>query len=168
MPMQRGVLRRPEVSGSPEGGSGSTRTGVRTQMSRPLRSLTFCAGALLWTTGVVWLVLHFGFAQRSPFGPLPNPWEPTVMRVHGLLAVAGVFLLGWITAGHMSERWRSRPRRISGLVLAASGAILIVSGYALYYTTGSPHELAALAHEVLGAAALIVALTHWWRRRTAR
>jgi hypothetical protein len=166
--MPRAVLRRPEATGSAEGGSYSTRSGLRKQMSASLRMLTFSAGALLWISGVAWLVLHYGFAQRTAFGPLPNPWEPTVMRVHGLLAVAGVFLLGWITAGHMSERWRSRPRRISGLLLAASGAILIMSGYALYYTTGSPHEVAALAHEVLGAAALIVALAHWWRRRTVR
>jgi hypothetical protein len=116
----------------------------------------------------VWLVLHYGFAQRSAFGTLPNPSEPAVMRMHGLLAVGGVFILGWITAGHVSERWRSRPRRFSGLLLAASGAVLILSGYALYYTTGSPHEAAALAHEILGVGALIVALAHWWRGRTAR
>jgi len=137
-------------------------------MSPVLRTLVYGAAALLWTSGVVWLVLHYGFAQHTAFGPLPNPWEPALMRVHGLLAVAAVFLLGWITAGHVSERWQSRPRRISGLLLAAIGLVLIVSGYALYYTTGSPHEAAALAHEILGVAALIAAFAHWWRGRTAR
>jgi hypothetical protein len=136
-------------------------------MSPLLRALIFSAGALLWISGVVWLVLHHGFAQHTAFGPLPNPWEPVVMRVHGLLAVGGVFLLGWITAGHVSGRWRSRPRRISGLLLAASGVVLVLSGYALYYTTASPHEATALAHEVLGVAALVIALAHWWRRRAA-
>jgi len=91
-----------------------------------------------------------------------------VMRVHGLLAVGGVFLLGWIVAGHVTERWRSRPRRLSGLLLTASAAVLVFSGYALYYTTGSPHEVAAFAHEALGVAALFAGLAHWWRRRTSR
>jgi hypothetical protein len=137
-------------------------------MSRALRGVIFAASALLWLSGVTWLVLHYGFASRTAFGPLPNPFEPVVMRVHGLLAVCGVFLLGWITAAHVPARWLSGRNRISGLVLAASAVVLVVSGYALYYVTGTPHELAAIIHEGLGALAVLAALAHWWRRRTAR
>jgi hypothetical protein len=165
--MPRAILRRPEVTGSAEGGYASGSS-VRVPMSPRLRRLVFSVGALLWLSGALWLVLHYGSAERTAFGPMPNPWEPVVMRVHGMLAVGGVFLLGWITAGHVSERWRSRPRRLSGLLLIASAAVLVLSGYALYYTTGSPHEAAGLAHEILGVAALIVALAHWERRRARR
>lgn len=164
--MPRAVLHRPELTGSARGGSYTPTAGLRTPVSPKLRAFILGVSALLWLSGIVWLVLHYGFAQHTAFGPLPNPWEPGVMRVHGLLAVGGVFLLGWITAGHVSERWRNRARRSSGLLLATSAAVLISSGYALYYTTGSPHEVAALAHEALGVAVLIVALAHWWRRRT--
>jgi len=166
--MPRAMLHRSEVTGSAGVGAYTPAAGLRTPVSNSLRALIFSAGALLWLSGVVWLALHYGFAQRSAFGPLPNPWEPGVMRVHGLLAVAGVFLLGWITAGHVTERWRNRARRFSGLVLTTSAAVLILSGYALYYTTGSPHEVTAFAHEALGVAVLIAALAHWWRRRAAR
>lgn len=137
-------------------------------MSRPLRVTIYALCALLWGSGVVWLVLHFGFAQQGPFGVLPNPWEPALVRVHGLLAVGAVFLLGWIGGGHILARWSSARNRLSGIVLAGSGALLVASGYALYYSTGVLHDLAAATHEWLGVAAVTVALAHWWRVRVTR
>lgn len=87
------------------------------------------------------------------------------MRVHGVLAVGGVFLLGWIVGGHTIERWGSARNRFSGLALTGSAALLLASGYALYYTTGTLHEVASRAHEWLGVASLLAALAHWWRNR---
>jgi hypothetical protein len=164
--MPRAVLRRSVVEGSSDGPvQVALRSGARTQMAAGLRVAVFAAGALLWLSGVLWLVLHYAFPQAGPFGPLPNPWAAAVMRVHGMLAVGGVFLLGWITAAHVTGRWRSARNRLSGLTLAASATVLIVSGYTLYYSTGSPHDAAALVHEGLGVAALLVALVHWLRPR---
>ena len=134
-------------------------------MPAVLRAAIFAAGALLWLSGVLWLVLHYAFEQRTQFGLLPNSAEPFVMRVHGVLAVCGVFLLGWIGAAHAIERFASARGRLSGLVLSAAAAVLVVSGYALYYTVGTAHDGAAVVHEILGAVSLLVALAHWWRRR---
>lgn len=164
-------LMRPEVNGPEEGarlGRLVPRNGGAVQMSPALRLTVFAVCALLWLSGVLWLVLHFAFEPQTQFGPLPNPWEPAVMRLHGLLAVAGVFLLGWMAAGHVLMRWSSARNRISGLALAGCAALLIASGYALYYTTGTLHELASRTHEWLGTAALLTALAHWWRRRAPR
>jgi hypothetical protein len=135
-------------------------------MSPALRAAILTLSALLWLSGVAWLVLHFAFAQQTQFGPLPNPWEAVLMRLHGVLAVGGVFLLGWIVGGHTIERWGSARKRLSGLLLVASAALLLASGYALYYTTGAPHEVASRAHEWLGAGSLVAALAHWWRLRS--
>lgn len=167
--MPRAVLRRPIVEGSSDGlAEATSRSGARPQMAAGLRAAVFVAGALLWLSGVLWLALHYAFPQAGPFGPLPNPWEAAVMRVHGVLAVGGVFLLGWITAAHMTARWQSARKRLSGLTVAACASVLILSGYALYYSTGSPHEAAALVHEGLGVVALLAALLHWRRRHPPR
>jgi hypothetical protein len=167
--MARAALHRQMVEGSADGPTQlASRGGARAQMAGALRTAVFAAAALLWLSGVLWLVLHYALAQAGPFGALPNPWEAVVMRVHGVLAVGGVFVLGWITAGHVAERWPGARKRRSGLTLGASAAVLVLSGYALYYTTGSPHEASALVHEVLGVCALFVALAHWWRRRVPR
>jgi len=165
--VQHFAVSRPEKA--PEAGPGGTRltprNGARVPMSPALRAAILTLGALLWLSGAVWLVLHFAFAQQTQFGPLPNPWEAVVIRVHGVLAVGGVFLLGWIVGGHTIERWGSARNRLSGLALMGSAALLVSSGYALYYTTGTLHEVASRTHEWLGAASLLVALAHWWRNR---
>jgi hypothetical protein len=166
-------VRRPQLPAGPTSADSARiarlapRSGT-VRMSPPLRLAVYAAGAALWASGLLWLVLHFGFSARGEFGPLPNPWEPMVMRVHGLLAVVAVFLLGWIGANHVQARWSSARNRLSGLVLGASGVLLIVSGYALYYATGALHDAAGLIHEWLGVAALAVALAHWWRRHSPR
>jgi hypothetical protein len=137
-------------------------------MSPGLRRAILAVCALLWLSGCLWLVLHIGFPQAGEFGALPNPWEPAVLRVHGAIAVVGVFLLGWVAAGHLPARWSAAYNRGSGLLLGASALLLVVSGYALYYSTGALHVSAARIHELLGVASLAAALAHWWRSAAAR
>jgi hypothetical protein len=137
-------------------------------MSTALRRAILTVCLLLWVSGCLWLVTHFGFPGRTDFGPGPNPWEPTIMQVHGWVAVGGVFLLGWISAEHIGEQWRMARNRNSGLSLASLAAALVLSGYALYYTTDRLHDFAATAHEVLGGAAILIALTHWRRNGRVR
>lgn len=156
-------LMRPEMNAAAQGARTAT-----VQMSRPVRRTILGVCVLLWASGVLWLALHVGFEQKTPFGPLPNPWEPVLMRLHGVLAVAGVFLLGWVAAGHVLTRWASARNRISGVVLGACAVILVASGYALYYATGSLHAGASLVHSWLGTVSLLAALAHWWRIRTTR
>jgi hypothetical protein len=167
--MSRLVSRR-EVRAR-ELGEGLTRSPngpwARVRMSSPLRAALFASCALLWLSGAAWLVVHLALEQPTPFGPLPNPWEPVLLKVHGLFAVAGVFLLGWVTADHLSERRSGRRNYRSGLVLAGTAALLVLSGYALYYTTGAVHEVAARTHELLGVGSLLAAFAHWWRIRPA-
>jgi hypothetical protein len=79
-----------------------------------------------------------------------------------------VFLLGWIAAEHISDHWNRERNRVSGYSLASLAAVLVISGYALYYTTDRLHDIAAAAHEVLGAAAIVFALTHWRRNGRPR
>ena len=130
-------------------------------MSTPLRRLIYTICTLLWLSGCAWLVIHFFFPVATEFGPAPNPVEPWLLRVHGWVAVGGVFLFGWITSEHISDRWRKPQNRVSGLSLTAFVSILTISGYALYYTTDHLHDGVAVVHEVLGALGVVFGLMHW-------
>ena len=170
--MSHPVTARREVSARASGaglahapGEEGARTRPPIRMPSVLRAALFTSAALLWLSGALWVVLHFGFQQPTPFGPLPKPFEPVLLRAHGVLAVAGVFLLGWVTAAHLSERRNVGRNYHSGLVLAGTAALLVLSGYALYYTTGPLNEVAARMHEYLGVASVLAALAHWWRIR---
>jgi len=123
---------------------------------------------LLWLTGCYWLILHFFFARPSDFGPVQHPWSPLILRNHGWIAVAGGFLLGWVSAGHVNERWSQGVKRVSGISMATLAAVLVLTGYALYYTTDRIHDAAGFVHEILGGAAIVFALVHWRRYRIAR
>jgi hypothetical protein len=138
------------------------------RMSAGLRATLMVTFGALWLSGGGWLILHYFFSQPSDFGPAQNAWAPTVLRIHGWIAVAAVFLLGWITARHVGDRWPHMIKRVSGLAVAGAAAILAVTGYALYYTTDRVHEAAGVTHEALGAAAVFFALIHWRRYRPAR
>ena len=127
--------------------------------------LTFGA---LWVSGCYWLILQYFFSQPSDFGAVQHPWAPLVLKVHGWMAVGGMFLLGWVTAGHVTDRWSQSPRRASGLAMASVAILLALTGYALYYTTDRLHDLAGVAHEIVGGGAILLALTHWRRRRPVR
>jgi len=139
------------------------------RMSAVLRSVIYLTFGALWMSGGLWLVLHWFWAQQTDFGPAEHPWAPGILRWHGWIAVVAVFLLGWITAEHVSDRWSQMRKRASGLSVAGVAVILIATGYALYYTTDRFHDAAALVHEVLGAAAILFGLVHWrpYRRRQA-
>jgi hypothetical protein len=143
----------------------ATRAALRAPMSRALRRTLHGVCALLWLSGALWLLLEWVFPQRNEFGVLPNPWEAPLLRVHGLIAVAAVFLFGWVAAGHVPVRWWQHVNRPSGVWLLGVASVLVVSGYALYYTTAQLHAAAALVHEGLGLVAIIAALVHWRRIR---
>lgn len=140
------------------------------RMSKGLRLAIFVTFGALWASGSYWLILHYFFARPGDFGPVGHPWEPAVMRLHGWIAMAVVFLLGWVTALHVGERWPGMNRRVSGLSMVSVAVLLALSGYALYYTTAGFHDAAAVVHEVLGAAAILFALIHWrgYRTRSVR
>lgn len=141
---------------------------TRAAMSTAARVSVWSVYALLWLTGALWLLVHLAFPGHNEFGVLPNPWEPWLMRLHGLVAVGGVFSLGWITAAHIPARWSRGVQRVSGLWLAGLTLVLVVSGYALYYTTGGVHDGAAVLHQWLGLAAIFAGFAHGRRWRSAR
>jgi len=122
----------------------------------------------LWLSGCFWLILHLFFSQAGEWGPVQHPWAPTALKIHGWIAVVSVFLLGWVMARHVSDRWSQAQKRVSGLGIAGIAAVLAVTGYGLYYTTDRLHDAAGLVHEVFGGAAILLALAHWKRRRSVR
>lgn len=148
-------------------GQVAARAMLRAPMSAGLRRTLLGVSALLWLSGVLWLLAHFLFPAHNEFGVLPNRWEAPLMRLHGLIAVAAVFLFGWIGAGHIVARWSAATNRVSGLWLLACACLLVMSGYALYYSSGALHDSAGVLHEWLGVLAIVVALVHWLRVRRA-
>lgn len=136
-------------------------------MPNALRWSLYGVGGALWVSGCAWLVLHYFFQTATQFGVEPHPWEPPLLLVHGILAVPGLYLLGWISSRHALDGWRMARRRPSGGTLSLVLLLLTLSGFALFYVTGDVvRATIALLHEILGVACLVPTLAHRHTRST--
>ncbi len=99
------------------------------------RLALYATGAALLLTGTAWLLLHYSLSA----GDMPHPLEAWSLRLHGLAAFAGLFMLGVLAAAHIPQGWRLSHRRrwagqrSSGMLLCVVGAVLSLTGYLLYY-----------------------------------
>lgn len=139
----------------------------------PWQRRTIVATAVcLLVSGLAWLALHHAWAGSwwevagpAGSGGLPHPLEAWLMRWHGLSALAGLFAGGLVAAGHVARGWRLGWQRPTGLSLSILGALLALSGYALWYLVPeSWHAAAGWAHAAAGALAFAVGALHVRRR----
>lgn len=112
-------------------------------------------GAALVLSGALWLALHYSVGAGA--GELPHPLEAWSLRLHGLAAFAGLFMLGALAAAHVPHGWRlsGRPRwthqRGSGLMLCTLTAIMALTGYLLFYFAAETVRPAlGWAHALIG------------------
>lgn len=91
------------------------------------------SGIGLWLSGSGWLLLHYFGQKEGEFGPEMNPIEPWMMKAHGLLLIPALLGIGGMFIAHIPKGWAHRRQRIAGVALCAVLAVLIASGYMLYY-----------------------------------
>ena len=121
---------------------------------------------LLWASGIGWLVFHYFLRQVGEFGAMPHPLEAWWLRLHGAAAFASLWLIGVLWAIHLVPAWNAR-RRNSGIVLGVALALLVLSGYLLYYVGGDAARAAiALAHWLIGVVLPLPLLLHGLRGRS--
>jgi hypothetical protein len=132
-------------------------------MSRSQQFWIYSIIGSLWLSGALWLLLDQLFAKRGEFGATPHPLEAPLLLLHGILALLSMCLFGWIMARHISRWWGARRRRLSGGVLTSFLALLSLSGFALFFLVDDASlHAATLIHDVLGLAAVIFAVQHWF------
>ena len=145
---------------------GRGRTSHHVRLSPGQRLSIYGIVGALWLTGCAWLILDQFFTRHGSFGATPHPLQAPLLLLHGIIAILSVYLFGWITARHVLRWWPGRVRRWSGGGLAAFIAVLIVSGFALFFLTDDEWlRYSAVSHEVLGLAVTLFAARHWFYRR---
>lgn len=129
------------------------------------RLALYLTGGLLLLTGAAWLAIHYSIGAGA--GELPHPIEAWLLRLHGLLAFAGLFVLGVLAAGHIPQGWRLSHRRrwegqrSSGVLLCAIGALLALSGYVLFYfAPESVRPALGWAHAFVGLTMAVLIASH--------
>ena len=121
---------------------------------------------LVSVSGLGWLVVHELLAQPDEFGVVHHPLEPWLLRLHGAASMAALFVFGSLARDHALAAWRRHRHRWSGGVLIAGCALLVSTGYALYYVGSEVlRPWISVSHWVIGIAALPAFVVH---RRAGR
>ncbi|OAF09111.1 hypothetical protein [Bradyrhizobium neotropicale] len=91
----------------------------------------YAAFAALLLTGAGWLVADW---QKDVAGD--EIWQhiaANMLMVHGGIAMLALLLVGALIPVHLRRSWRSGKNLVSGSVMAAFNAVLIVTAFGLYY-----------------------------------
>ena len=135
--------------------------GAPVRLERWHRRSVFASFALLVGSGALWLLFHYFVRTESEWGAGPHPLEAWWLRLHGLAAMITLLVLGSLLLTHVAGAWRLARNRASGAALGAAFALLIGTGYALYYFAGEQSRPAiSLVHWVIGLAAVALIVAH--------
>lgn len=120
------------------------------------------SGAILWLSGVAWLYLHYFGQHQGEFGPETGPVEPWMLKFHGAAMIAALIGAGSLLVVHVWRGWGYKSQRWLGSLLTGTIALLIVTGYLLYYVGDeSLRPWISLLHWIVGLGGLPVFVLHY-------
>lgn len=131
------------------------------------RLSVYAAFALLFLTGVGWLVADW---QKNIAGD--EAWQQAtayMLMVHGGAAMLALLLVGALIPVHLLRAWRSRKNRVSGSIMAACNAVLIVTAFGLYYLgSEAVRPWTSWIHLATGFSVALLLPVHIWLGRRDR
>jgi hypothetical protein len=135
----------------------------RVQLGTPARRALYATLLALIASGVWWLGAHFAAilfgSDADDLRRLAR--ESLALKVHGAAAFAMLLALGAMAAYHVRRGWALDRNRASGSLVVTCFAILILTGYALYYLVGEDTRASvSLAHWALGLALAPMLVVH--------
>lgn len=129
---------------------------------------TYGVLAAVYFTGVAWLVLRYGVRDDG----LESGWSIArvwALRAHGAAAMATLVAVGTLLAVHVPGGWRLRSNLRSGIGMLAVMALLVLTGWLLYYASGETlRAWSSWVHIAIGAAAPLGLVWHLAYRRRAK
>lgn len=84
------------------------------------KQILYVVSAVLWLTGTIWLLVQ----------------SSLLMKLHGAAAMVFLMAFGALWLEHVPEGWTQKEHRPSGVTLTATCAVLIFTGWGLYYLAG--------------------------------
>ena len=125
---------------------------------------------LAYATGLAWMILHYGFNRD---GELEDSWriaETWMLHTHGAAAMAALVAFGSLLPLHIPSAWKLRRNLASGLSMLGAMALLVATGWLLYYASGeSLRAASSYIHMGIGTLAPLALLWHLaYRARTVR
>ncbi|HEX4697641.1 MAG TPA: hypothetical protein VH254_08210 [Candidatus Udaeobacter sp.] len=114
--------------------------------------------ALIFLSGVAWAYWNYFVALPGDFETSAKAWA---MKIHGAAAMAVLVLIGMLLNAHVRFAWRAHRNRANGSIFLSAFAVLIITGYGLYYAGGERlRAWTSWIHLVIGLALPALLLVH--------
>lgn len=132
----------------------------------PWRSALDWLVLTLTGSGAAWLIAQRVLATRTEFGTIAPAWAAKVLALHGGAAMLALVAIGaWLPA-HVLPRISRAPRRWTGLLQLGLCAVLMSTGFGLYYLADETTRPAwSLVHWTCGLGWPALLLVHRRMRR---
>jgi len=129
----------------------------RLRLGTGARRVFYTVVAAIFLSGMWWLGVHYGGTDEiARVGQ-----ESVALKVHGAAAFVAMLALGAMGAAHVRRAWVVRRNRFSGLTVATAFALLVVSGYALYYLVDEiTRPPVSILHWIVGLALVPMLVVH--------
>jgi uncharacterized membrane protein YbjE (DUF340 family) len=135
------------------------------RLKRLQRYLLYAVLVLLFLSGVAWAYWNY-LASAGDFETSAKSWA---MKIHGAAAMAVLVLIGMLLSAHVRFAWRAGRNRANGSVFLSAFAVLIITGYGLYYAGGERvRAWTSWVHLAVGLALPILLLMHIFLGRRTR
>lgn len=103
------------------------------RLKRLQRYFLYIVFAALFLSGAAWAYWNYLPASPGDFEAGAKSWA---MKIHGAASMAILVLIGMLLNGHVRFAWRARRNRTNGSIFLSAFAVLIITGYGLYYAGG--------------------------------
>jgi len=132
----------------------------------PLQKLAlYVVSALLWISGAAWLYFSYFASDGASLGT-PGRAPALLPELHGAAAMAFLLVFGTLLPQHLPNGWHHKRQRPSGLSLVVTCAILVLTGWGLYYLSDESLRTATrVTHSILGILLPLAMAAHVWRAR---
>lgn len=132
------------------------------------RRLFYLSFAILWLSGAAWLAAVW--LKEASLGPARTPLQAISMKIHGAAMLGYLALLGSLSI-HIRRGFALRANRLSGSLVIALNAGLMVSAWILYYAADEAlRGWNSVIHWTIGLAVLPLLIGHIvvGRKRSAK
>ncbi len=137
------------------------------RLSRRHKFAFYTILSVVFASGALWAWLRYFARNENDFGS--SPTETWTLTIHGLFAAASLLVIGSMLPLHVKFAWRAKRNRFNGIFFVSIVALLILSGYGLYYIGNERfRSWTSWIHLFIGLALPILLIIHIWRGRVSR
>ncbi len=137
------------------------------RLSRRHKIALYSVLGVVFATGAIWIWLHYFVHDENEFGS--SAAQTRILAIHGLFAAVSLLLIGSLLPLHVKFAWRSKRNRFNGIFFISTVALLIATGYALYYIGNERfRSWTSWTHLIVGVAFPLLLILHIWRGRASR